>query len=814
MDRPSVLTALRNKYITARLARVEPEFVDFEESMARDQDLERLLQVPKSSCKNPHNSALLYLVGATDEYVNTEGVDTIDGSPPDIDTDFDTVDYKLIIDWLTEHWGTDGTANIMALQKFKPRGITNKFFAATEPKDEAAKPAHYKLRNEILSKIPPARYGLEPTLAEILDGNDDKRGYDAHPELTTEARFKPWLDMARRVEGMVSTFSIHAAGLVISDFPISDVMPLWFRKTKDEYSDHHEVGRRVTQFTMEEVEKLGLIKFDFLRIDNLSVIKETCRLIQERHNVKIEPWSISETDPKPYKLFKNGLVTGIFQFEASRTAKKLGQRMLPVTLSELSDVTSLNRPGPMEAGLTEQYIRNKKNQYPPSDMPPTLASLLQETYYTLVYQEQIMKILAEIAGFSLKQADDIRRAIGKKQLKKLVPFRQQFIDGLVKSGVKLEYATHFWDKVLVGFASYAFNKSHSIAYTYLSYVCAWLKTYYPMEFFTALMSIRSTTMQPEVWASKAPGYVQEAAHFGITVKYPDINKSHAGFTLLEDQIYFGFSAIRGLGANASAVLEAARGNAPFRTIKDFLDRVDKSKINASVFQQLALAGTFDSLGYKRTELFDAAKDFYEYYKVTAEHTARVIENHMREQENVSITKDIEYRDRLRKKAKKEDLTEEETLWLETNKRIMLKKPLKLPELPVEPTLTRYAKLPVTIPEIIKQGELLGCWINHPAPLVYPDATKIADIEGQGIWVIAGIVHDLKTFKGKNSKTYLTISDGTGTIRVPIYADSNALPKKGALIRLKFKGGYADDFHDMDTEEIKVKATFNLSVYGE
>ncbi len=811
--RNELITQLRQGYNPFRVHKVEPEFLEFEEEMASEEDLKKLL-VAKGRYPNPHNSTLLYVLGLTDEYNPTLNVDTIGGASADIDLDFDTQDYSKVIDWVVEHWGREQVANIITLQKFKPRSTVNKFFAATMPENPADIAAHTKLRNEILAKIPDARYGKEPTLKEIIEGNK-KKGYKPHPELATDEEYQPWYETAQRLEDMVSTFSIHACGLVISNNPISDVVPVWFKKTKDEYSDLREVGRWITQFPMEEIEKLGMLKCDFLRIENLSIIKETIKLIEQRHGIKIDPYKIDPEAKKPYELFHKGLIAGIFQFEASKMTKDYAMKMRPETLGELSDVSALVRPGPLDAGLPEEYIRNKRNGFPSEGVPPKVSALLDKTYWVLTYQEQLMNIVSTIAGFSLKDADDVRKAMGKKKVKVLEPFREQFIKGCIADGLEEDFATHYWDDVLIGYAEYAFNLSHSIAYAYLSYLCAWFKTYYPIEFFTSLMSVRSTTLQPDKWAAKAPDYIREAQEFGITVRFPDINKSVAGFRIIDNTIYFGFSAIKQVGAAAANAVINARGDRPFSSIKDFLDRVDKSKLNTGAFEQLIMAGVFDNLGYQRTQLFDQAKSFYEYYKIVQEFKAREIDNVMREQENIEIQKNIELRDRLRKKAKKEDLTIEEQQFLEDNKRILLKRPLKLPDIPKEPELPRHTRLSISVPELITQGELLGCWINHPAGIVYPHTTRISDISDVAIYEIAGTVQDLKTYKSSSgNRTVLFISDGTGSLRLTVYDSVKRIPKKGELICAKVKGGYPDSYYDADTDSIKVSKIFNLAIYGD
>ena len=222
----------------------------------------------------------------------------------------------------------------------------------------------------ILKKIPEPKHGFEPTLDEIIYGSEDK-GYPAHPELETDPRFTEWLRAARVLENMVKNFGIHAGGIVISDKPISDIMPVWFKRDKEKGPDgrNRTVEKHITQYDMKEVEDLGLIKFDFLGIDNLSILKETCRLIKETTGKTVDPYALPDGDVKAYTMLQQGLVTGIFQMETSGSAKELIRRIAPRSIAELSDVSALNRPGPMSAGLHDAYIDNKNNGYAPGDHP-------------------------------------------------------------------------------------------------------------------------------------------------------------------------------------------------------------------------------------------------------------------------------------------------------------------------------------------------------------------------------------------------------------------------------------------------------------
>lgn len=348
-----------------------------------------------------------------------------------IDIDFDALDRTKAIDWVVENWGRDKVANIITHGTFKPKSIARSFYRVTEGSS--------KDMSDLLKMIPPAKFGREATIEEIVKKEPKFKNYE------------PFYTSATKLEDMVSNFGIHAAGLVISDFPIHDVVPVWKNGKAD----------MITQFDKKEVEDLGLIKFDFLSIDTLSIIKECVRLIKEKRGIDIDPWTLPDGDSKAYAAMHAGLLTGMFQVETSGKAKDLIQRIKPEMIPHISDISALNRPGPAQAGLDEQYITNKNNGYPPEDLPDIIADILKDTYWTLVYQEQVMEIVSKVAGFSMRESDDIRRAMGKKDREFLAAYQQQFVNGAVKSGLTESYAEDLWEELL-GFADYCFNKSHSV----------------------------------------------------------------------------------------------------------------------------------------------------------------------------------------------------------------------------------------------------------------------------------------------------------------------------------------------------------------
>jgi len=439
--RKEILQGIDPYIIETRYSQVDPDYLEFEIKMSSIEDLQKIndclwavnnLQktTPKLPLydQNPYNSILLYITGLTNEFdFSKERSDMIDGAPPDVDIDHDALDREKAIQWCIDYWGRERVANIITHGTFKPKSLARSFYRITEGENDDL--------NELLAMIPPPKYGKEATLEEILESN---------PNITEDQRYKAFLEFADRIENMVANFGIHAAGIIISDKEINDNIPIWKNSKAD----------RITQYDKDECEELGLLKFDFLGIDTLSIIKECKKLIKENHNIDIEPYSIPDEDPLAYKYLNKGYLTGIFQMETSGVAKRLIRAIKPSSIEDLSAISAINRPGPLQAGLDKTYIANKLNNSPPKNLPANVAEILKASYWTLIYQEQIMKLFTDLAGFTSQEADDVRRAMGKKKLDVLEKYKEKFLEGAQTLGGLLEqYAHSLWDDIL-GFADY------------------------------------------------------------------------------------------------------------------------------------------------------------------------------------------------------------------------------------------------------------------------------------------------------------------------------------------------------------------------
>lgn len=432
-----MIETIKKHYLPNRISEIDLDFLEYEEQMIDHSDLQivlSLIKQGKSNLPNPHNSIILYATNLSNEFdFKKARCDTIDGSPPDIDIDFDAQERHKAIDWVIDKWGRDNVANIITHGTFKPKSLIKGYYRVTEEEKDKGT----KYQTELEKKIPPPKFGKEATMSEILELN---------PEVKDLPQYSSLLNFSDKLEDMVSTFGIHAAGLVISDFPIHDVVPMWKNSKAD----------RITQFDKDEVENLGLIKFDFLSIDNLSIIKECVRLIEKETNTEIDVFSIPDGDSKAYDLMNAGILAGIFQMETSGTAKNLIQKIQPQSIEDLSDISALNRPGPMQAGLDTQYIDIKNNGFTDLETPEVVQDILKDSQYTLIYQEQIMALLNKMAGFSLKEADDARRAMGKKKKQVLEAYYDKFISGSVANGIDQSYADSLWDDIM-GFADYCLH---------------------------------------------------------------------------------------------------------------------------------------------------------------------------------------------------------------------------------------------------------------------------------------------------------------------------------------------------------------------
>ncbi|MFH1542408.1 MAG: DNA polymerase III subunit alpha, partial [bacterium] len=372
------------------------------------------------------------------------------------------------------------------------------------------------------------------------------------------------------------------AGVVISKAPLTEYSPLQ-RLSDDSVA---------TQYSMTDLEKIGLLKMDFLGLRNLTMIAQAVRIIKRTQKVELDLDNMPYDDSNTYQLLSTGETVGVFQLE-SRGMRGLIKDLRPTAFEEIIALLALYRPGPLESGMVESYVKCKHRQIPIKYMIPELQPILNETYGTILYQEQVMEIASKVAGFSMGQADLLRRAMGKKKHKEMEQQKEFFVNGAVKRGVSKHKAAELFNLV-AKFAGYGFNKSHSTAYGVISYQTAYLKANYPVEFLAALLtSVMGNT-------DKVTAYINECRRLNIQLLPPDVNESFRGFTVIDKVIRFGLSAVKNVGSAAiDNIMECKKIGGHFKSLEDFCERVDSRGTNKKVIESLIKCGAFDSFGQGR-----------------------------------------------------------------------------------------------------------------------------------------------------------------------------------------------------------------------
>lgn len=500
-------------------------------------------------------------------------------SMPDIDIDFCFENRGRVIDYVKQKYGDRNVAQIITFGTLKPKNAIRDVGRAMNIQlpqvDRVAKliPA--------MMKVEKGKTGIDTALETIPEL---KQLYDSDPDT------RRMVDYSRQLEGMARHASTHAAGVVISDIELTEIVPVY------KPADTNDIA---TQFTMTTVEELGLLKMDFLGLKNLTVIENTIAMIRRNHGVEIDWAKIPLNDPKPYAILRQGKTFGVFQLESSgmtALVKSLG----PTSFEDLTALLALYRPGPLGSGMVEDYVERKHGRKELKYDHPLLETILNETYGVILYQEQVMKIAQVLAGFSLGEADLMRRAMGKKKADEMAKVRQRFVDGSAANGISAKVAAEIF-KQIDYFAGYGFNKSHSAAYAVISFRTAYLKAHYPIEYLAALMTNAIGGKVEDMFV-----YFAEAKAGGIKILPPDINESGKDFTVVDGNIRFGLAAIKNVGVAAvDELLESRTDGGPFKSFEDFSQRVDLAHFNQRTVECLIKVGAFDSLRVRRSQLLDA-----------------------------------------------------------------------------------------------------------------------------------------------------------------------------------------------------------------
>ena len=491
---------------------------------------------------------------------------------PDFDVDFCQENRFKTIDYVQRKYGFDHVAQIITYGKLQAKNVIRDVARVLQ--------MPYSQADKLSKMIPPGVQGKNPTLKESLE---------QVPELEEMRQNDPQInklfDIGMKLEGLYRQSGVHAAGVVIGDRPLEQLVPLY----KDPKAD-----MPVTQYDMKYVEETGLIKFDFLGLKTLTVIQRAVDWIKTTRGIDLDIDSVPLDDKPTYELLQRGDTAAVFQFE-SAGMKDVHKQIKPDRFEDLIAIVSLYRPGPMDN--IPSYIRRKHGEEEITYLHPSLAPIIGETYGIMIYQEQVMKIAQVLGGYTLGGADKLRKVMGKKLRDEIPIQRKMFTEGAIKNGIEEATATAIFDQ-MEKFASYGFNKSHAAAYSLISYHTAYLKAHYPVEFMCAIMSLDITN------TDKLMFFKEECKHLGFEVLKPDINKSGADFIVENNNIRYALGAIKGVGAaNMQSIVEERNANGPYKSISDFIHRTDSKQINRRQMEQLIKAGAFDCLETNRGKIF-------------------------------------------------------------------------------------------------------------------------------------------------------------------------------------------------------------------
>src|SRR6516225_3045096 len=493
-----------------------------------------------------------------ERFLNPERV-----SMPDIDIDFCMRRRGELIDYVTRKYGRENVSQIITFGTMAAKAAIKDVGRAMDiPYGEVDR----------LAKLVPATLGIELQTA-LAESPQLKSAVE------NDEKLKDLMNVAMRLEGLSRHASTHAAGVVISPQPLTELVPV-YKTSRDEIT---------TQYDMNALERIGLLKMDFLGLTTLTVLHDAVKMVQKNRGVKIDIDNLLLDDETTYKLFSRGDTTAIFQFE-SHGMRDILRRYQPTRVEDLTALNALYRPGPIQGGMIDDFINRKHGKTRVSYELPQLKDILEETYGVILYQEQVMQIANRLASFSLGEADILRRAMGKKKKEEMAAQRAKFMAGCAANKLPEKKAEKIFN-LMEEFAGYGFNKSHSCAYALLAYQTAYLKTHYPVEFMAARLTSEAGNTE------KAVKYINEARGMAISILPPDVNESDLYFTPVGESIRFGLAAIKNVGENtAKAIRESKLSGGDFRSLYDFCERIESRFLNKRVFESLIKSGAMDSLG--------------------------------------------------------------------------------------------------------------------------------------------------------------------------------------------------------------------------
>ncbi len=502
-----------------------------------------------------------------ERFLNPERV-----SMPDVDIDFCVERRGEVIDYVTKKYGADKVCQIVTFGTLAARNAMKSVARVYD--------IPFAQSNQWAQLIP-----AEPKIKiddALKDGMELKKLYDTDPTV------KKLVDMAKAIEGLKNNTGMHAAGVIISKMPLEDIVPV----------EPSKEGLIVTEYTMIEDEHIGLLKMDFLGLRNLTIIHNALKMVEKRTGEKVDINNIPLDDEATFELLQKGDTDGVFQLE-SAGMKKLVKDLKPSVFEDLGALVALFRPGPLNSGMVDDFVQRKHGRQKIEYAHPDLEPILKDTYGTIVYQEQIMQIFQTLADYSLGQADNVRRMMGKKQLDKMAEQKGLFVQNTASHGMSQKGAEKLFEQI-EQFAAYCFNRSHSAAYAFVAYQTAYLKAHYPVEYMSALLSSVSSDQE------KTQLYIGECQKMGIKVLAPDVNKSNAKFTPDGDNIRFGLASIKNVGEGVIELIEKERETqeGEFKSLYDFCTRIDYKSYNTRTLESLIKSGAFSNIEKSRKQLIE------------------------------------------------------------------------------------------------------------------------------------------------------------------------------------------------------------------
>ena len=662
-------------------------------------------------------------------------------SMPDIDCDFSEEKREQVIQYVAEKYGHDRVAQIVTFATLKAKSVIRDVGRVLGlPYGEVDRVAKF-IPNQIGITIDEA-IRFTPPLKELIETN---------PSIAK------LINIARTLEGLYRHSSTHAAGVVISSGPLVEYLPI--------YKD--QKGEILTQYDMGCVESIGLVKFDFLGLKTLSVIERAVDLIREKKDPAFDLKSIQLDDKKTFELLRKGKVSGVFQLESSSAARDLVMAVKPKSFEDIIDVVALNRPGPLESGMADDYIKRRKNKKLITYEIPEIKEILEDTYGVILYQEQVMQISMKLAGFSPSDADRLRKAMGKKKADEMAKLREKFVEGAVHRGTDKKKAEKLYDQ-MAKFARYGFNKSHSTAYALITYQTAYLKAHYPTEFMAAILS-------SEIGKSeKLAQYIDRCKGMEIEVLPPDVNRSNLDFTVDGDKIRFGLAGVKNVGEGAARVIvQERKEGGEFSSFIDFCVRLDLRKVNKRVLESLIKCGAFDSMGVSRARLFESLDEV------------------------LALSQDVQ---KQMKSQQKSLFTLNGTSHAEN-----LESRFVFPNIEDWPQSKR----------LLYEKELLGIFLTgHPLKdfqdkienLGVTPIAELSKVPGRSAVKIAGMVvrsKEITTKKNKEKMAFVTLEDETGSTEILVFpsvfqeVEFYILPDEPILV---------EGTVDKSKEAVKIKAT--------